>query len=228
MNKRLELISEMIPPGVGFVDVGTDHGYLPVYMAQRGYRGNIIASDLRPAPLATARETALSAGVYDRISFRLCDGLDACAAAEIDTIIAAGMGGDTICGILDRAEWCMDARFLMILQPMTKAEVLRYWLSNNEFEITEERLVFDAGELYQIISARFGGNTRLSDAELFTGQYDLARRNELFDAHLSALICRFERAVSGMDRACAKIGRRALHAEILRQLYEMREGSFKR
>ena len=37
MNKRLELIASIMPHGRGFTDVGTDHGYLPVYMAQHGY-----------------------------------------------------------------------------------------------------------------------------------------------------------------------------------------------
>lgn len=223
MNKRLELIASIMPHGRGFADVGTDHGYLPVYMAQHGYSGKIIASDINEGPLSTAVVSARQAGVEDRICFRLCDGLDGCGSEELDTVVIAGMGGDTICGILDRADWVMSRDILLILQPMTKAEVLRYWLTNNDFAICGEWLIEENGEIYQILSARFGARTPLSDAELFTGKYELAVGNALFPVQLAALIKRFERAAAGMSKAPRMRGRQKLTAEILNGLYEMRD-----
>lgn len=223
MNKRLELIASIMPHGRGFADVGTDHGYLPVYMAQHGYSGKIIASDINEGPLSTAVASARQAGVEDRICFRLCDGLDGCGSEELDTVVIAGMGGDTICGILDRADWVMSRDILLILQPMTKAEVLRYWLTNNDFAICGEWLIEENGEIYQILSARFGARTPLSDAELFTGKYELAVGNALFPVQLAALIKRFERAAAGMSKAPRMRGRQKLTAEILNGLYEMRD-----
>ena len=223
MNKRLELIASILPHGRGFADVGTDHGYLPVYMAQHGYSGKIIASDINEGPLSTAVASARQAGVGDRICFRLCDGLDGCGSEELDTVVIAGMGGDTICGILDRADWVMSHDILLILQPMTKAEVLRYWLTNNDFAICGEWLIEENGEIYQILSARFGARTPLSDAELFTGKYELAVGNALFPVQLAALIKRFERAAAGMSKAPRMRGRQKLTAEILNGLYEMRD-----
>lgn len=223
MNKRLELIASILPHGRGFADVGTDHGYLPVYMAQHGYSGKIIASDINEGPLSTAVASARQAGVEDRICFRLCDGLDGCGSEELDTVVVAGMGGDTICGILDRADWVMSRDILLILQPMTKAEVLRFWLTNNDFAICGEWLIEENGEIYQILSARFGARTPLSDAELFTGKYELAVGNALFPVQLAALIKRFERAAAGMSKAPRMRGRQKLTAEILNGLYEMRD-----
>lgn len=223
MNKRLELIASILQHGRGFADVGTDHGYLPVYMAQHGYSGKIIATDINEGPLSTAVASARQAGVEDRICFRLCDGLDGCGSEELDTVVIAGMGGDTICGILDRADWIMSRDILLILQPMTKAEVLRYWLTNNDFAICGEWLIEENGEIYQILSARFGARTPLSDAELFTGKYELAVGNALFPVQLAALIKRFERAAAGMSKAPRMRGRQKLTAEILNGLYEMRD-----
>ena len=223
MNKRLELIASILPHGRGFADVGTDHGYLPVYMAQHGYSGKIIASDINEGPLSTAVASARQAGVEDRICFRLCDGLDGCGSEELDTVVVAGIGGDTICSILDRADWVMSRDILLILQPMTKAEVLRYWLTNNDFAICGEWLIEENGEIYQILSARFGARTLLSDAELFTGKYELAVGNALFPVQLAALIKRFERAAAGMSKAPRMRGRQKLTAEILNGLYEMRD-----
>ena len=223
MNARLQLIASLIPSGVGFADVGTDHGYLPAYMARKGYTGCIIASDVKPAPLSTAVATAREENVEDKIGFRLCDGLDGIEPSEIDTVVIAGMGGDTISGILDRAEWCMDSRYLLLLQPMTKAEILCYWLVNNEFEIVDEHLLRDNGEIYQVISARFGGKTPLSDAELFAGSYALLHGKELFSPQLERLIRRFQHALDGLDRAKRPMYCRDLYETILSQLYEMKE-----
>lgn len=223
MNARLSLIASLILPGVGFADVGTDHGYLPAYMAQNGYSGRIIASDIKAAPLSTAVATAREAGVEEKISFRLCDGLDAIEPNEVDTLVIAGMGGDTISGILDSTEWCMDSRFTLLLQPMTKSEILRYWLVNNGFEITGEYLLRDGKELYQLISARFGGETCLDDAELFTGSFALLRADVHFPEQLSRLIHRFERAIDGLERAKRPMYCRALYSGILDRLYQMKK-----
>ena len=198
MNKRLETIADMVQNGRGLVDVGTDHGYLPVWLARRGYTGLLFASDINDAPLASARKTAREALVEDRIEFLLRDGLDGCPTEKIDTIVIAGMGGDLICRILDRAEWCLNEAYTLILQPMTKAEVLRYWLVNNGFSLQEERIVRDGGKLYQVILSRYTGNMSLNDAELFAGAYENICAEPLCAEWLDSLILRFEKEERGL------------------------------
>ncbi|MDD6089317.1 MAG: class I SAM-dependent methyltransferase [Clostridiales bacterium] len=222
MNKRLMTIASQIENGKGFADVGTDHGYLPVHMLAAGYTGKIYASDINSAPLQTAVDSAEEAGVSDKIKFLLCDGLALCPPDEIDTIVIAGMGGDTICRILDEAEWCMDGKYKLILQPMTKPEVVRYWLTNNEFEIRSELLAEESGTIYQIIVAVFGGETRLSDAELFAGKWELTNDRQLYLRQLDKLCGRFEKAVSGIDSGETQPVWLSLFRDILSQLEEMR------
>ncbi len=222
MNERIQAIADLIPDGKGFIDVGTDHGYLPVALAERGYPGTILASDIGEEPLDAARRTAAQAGCTDRIRFLLCDGLALCPPDAVDTIVIAGLGGDTIVKILDEAEWCMDQRYTLILQPMTKAEVVRYWLVYNEFEIRCEELVDDAGTLYQILVAVFGGETKLTDAELFAGKAALAKDRELYGRQLALLCARFEQAIRGMERGESRNSPRdRLYREILCHLREM-------
>ena len=190
MNQRLHAIYQLILPSRGMIDVGTDHGYIPVQLAKGGYPGQILASDIREGPLEAAKRSAENAGVVDRIRFLLCDGLEQCPQNAVDTIVIAGMGGDTICGILDRAEWCMSPEYKLILQPMTKQEVLRYWLVNNGFQLDRELLVKDRGILYQILETHFSGeNESLNDAELFVGKYALSCQQPLF-GDLLDLECR--------------------------------------
>lgn len=223
MNKRMQAIVKYMESGRGVIDVGTDHGYFPTWMASHGYKGNIIASDINASPLQKAMETAREAGVEDKIRFQLCDGLDSCPPDLVDTIVIAGMGGELICRILDRAEWCMSKRYKLILQPMTKSEVLRYWLVNNEFEISSEDLILEGGTIYQLLVARFGGITKLSDAELFIGKKELCMDPELYSMQRKKYIKRFEAAIAGMEESSSGsfspvLG---LYREILAQLKEM-------
>ncbi len=199
MNRRLNAILEKIPDGKGIIDVGTDHGYLPAALAKNGYSGNLIASDLREGPLQAARRTAEAEDLSGRIRFLLCDGLSQCDPDAVDTIVIAGLGGDAICRILDQAEWTMDGRYTILLQPMTKAEVLRYWLSNNEYEIIGEDLVEDAGKIYAVLTVRFGRSCTLSDAELFTGRICFLNGHPLFPRFLDEQIARLDKTLSGMQ-----------------------------
>lgn len=222
MNRRLLAIAALVHNGRGIIDVGTDHGYLPAFLAEHGYSGTIFASDIKEGPLNAARRTAAEAGLGEQIRFLLCDGLSCCPPEEIDSIVIAGMGGDTIVKILDDAEWCLDGRYRLILQPMTKAEVLRYWLVNNGFGIESEDLVEDAGTIYQIIAASYGGNTRLNDAELFIGKTSLVNDKALYRRQLETLLVRFDRALAGMRGREAE-ARCRLWRIIQTQLQEMRD-----
>lgn len=223
MKKRLECILQKIPAGTGMIDVGTDHGHLPVALALRGFPGKLYASDIGEGPLATARQHACDAGVEDRITFLCCDGLALCPSEDVDCIVIAGMGGDTICGILDRAEFCMDPRYTLILQPMTRAEVLRYWLVHNDFAITEEDLVEDGGILYSVFCARFGGKTRLNDAELYTGSAALLAGHPLFHRMLEIQQKRFHKVYLALRESGAgdEDGRLQLAQQICAQLEEI-------
>lgn len=222
MNNRLKLIYSHISGSIGVIDVGTDHGYLAVDLAKNGFKGNIIASDINEEPLNNAKHNAFEAGVEDAIQFRLSDGLDCCSPDEVDTIVIAGMGGDTICGILDRAEWCMAPHYKLILQPMTKAEILRYWLVNNGFRITAEERVKENGTIYQIIIAAFSNNSRLTDAELFTGEASL-RTDRYFLEELTLFHSRFTKAAAGMKDSPKKEGLRRIYLSIISELEEMRK-----
>ena len=223
MNNRLQAIYNRIENGIGVIDVGTDHGYIPASLAQAGYTGNIFASDINEGPLASARRSAAEVGAEDRIQFLLSDGLSACKPDKVDTIVIAGMGGDLICRILDYAPWCLSPKYKLILQPMTKAEVLRYWLSYNDFAIEDDVLVED-GNIYQIIVARFGKTKHLSDTEIYTGEFEHIKDSPLSVPFIEQLIKRFEHAVTGLESAGrGQVSRTAIYRDIITGLSKMKE-----
>lgn len=227
MNRRLQAIEALVEDGVGLIDVGTDHGYLPLALAGRGYPGALIAADIGVGPLDAARRNAAEAGLEERIRFLLCDGLALCDPNAVDTVVIAGMGGDTISGILDRAEWILDPRYTLILQPMTRAEVLRYWLTNNGFTILREQLVKDNGTIYALLQARFGGEMKLTDAELYTGAFGLVEGEALWPEFLALQLRRFEKSIAGLAQGERDPGRLRLLQGIYQELKE-REDDAKR
>lgn len=225
MSIRLETIASMIFDGKGVADVGTDHAYLPIMLRQRGYKGKIIATDINEGPLNKARMGLANAGFEDSVELVLCDGLDGCEPDCVDTVVVAGMGGDTITGIIDRAEWTYKPGIKLILQPVTKPEILRYWLVNNSYQITDELLVKENGTVYQIICAEIKEPViEYSDAELYVGKYEKICRSELFEEQIDIHIKRFESAVEGLKNA-KRQGLDAwleINSLVLKELTEMR------
>ena len=200
--KRLDEIYKLINRGKGVADIGTDHGEIPVRLALSDYPGTIFASDIHPLPLETARRKAAEAGVEHRIYFSCSDGLEECKADSVDTIIIAGLGGDTICSVLDRAEWTMSDKVSLILQPMTKGEVLRYWLTCNGYSIEKEQIVREKVNLFRIILARFSDrNTYLTDAELFLGQKNLTEDKSAYADYTQKELKRLIKKIKGMEES---------------------------
>ena len=195
LQPRLQAIAALVPADARLADVGTDHGYLPVHLLLDGRIAFAVASDINEAPLLHARRTAEEYGVSDRISFRLCAGLDGVRRSEADTVVIAGMGGETILGILESAGW--DWRGVMLLlQPMTKAELLRRRLPEHGLRIDAERLVRDKGTIYAILTVRAGRSAAPTGAEAWCGAGLL--RDPLYGDYARARIAKLERAAAGM------------------------------
>lgn len=217
--KRIDEIYRLITPGKGVADIGTDHGEIPVRLALSSYPGKIYASDIHALPLEAARQKAVEAGVEDRIQFSCSDGLDDCEAFSVDTIVIAGMGGDTICSILDRAEWTMSEGISLILQPMTKPEVLRYWLTCNGYNIEKELIVEENKNLFRILLVRFTNlNTFLTDAELYLGQRNLTEDKSAYTEYLIKDINRIKKIIRGMEESSADSPETAFFRQILGEM----------
>ena len=155
LSPRLAMCASLARPGKRMADIGTDHGYLPVYLVAQGVCPTAIAADIRPGPLSRARETVKQAGMDSRISLRLGDGLSPVRPEETDDVAITGMGGETIAAILAAAPWCKDGRYRLILQPMSKPEDLREFLFANGFALETERAVREGNRLYTVIRAAY-------------------------------------------------------------------------
>ncbi len=198
LQPRLQCIAECVPRGARLADVGTDHGYLPVWLLQNGRISHAVASDINAGPLDHARRTAAEHGVSDKMDFRLCAGLDGVRRDEADTVVIAGMGGETIIGILRDAAWDWSG-VTLLLQPMTRVELLRPWLAEHGFCIAAERLVRDKGTIYAVLTVEAGGSATLTGADAWCGAGPT--RDPLYGEYARVRAEKLERAANGLRKA---------------------------
>lgn len=171
LDDRLSAVASLVRNGKRVADIGTDHGYLVAYLVEKGICPSGIAADLRKGPLENARQTVIQQGLCEKIELILSDGLQNIPENACDDIVIAGMGGNLIAEILDKAPWVKNERINIVAQPMTHAEVLRQWFIDNGFVINEEKTATDGKRYYCIISASFSGTVMKHSASyIYTGE----------------------------------------------------------
>ena len=166
LGERLALCASMVRPGTALADVGTDHAYLPVWLAKQGLIAAAVASDVRSGPLERAKRNIEKYGVGHIVNARLSDGLDAILPEEADDVVIAGMGGLMIAEIVRRAAWLKNGGKRLILQPMTREEDLRRSLAEEGFFIVREQAAQEEHRVYTAMLCAYGTDGRPQN-ELF-------------------------------------------------------------
>lgn len=224
LTPRLRAVAELVPAGARLADVGTDHAYLPAYLLSAGRISTAIGTDIRPGPLARAKETAERYGLEERLSLRLCDGLTGVSAHETDALVVAGMGGETILAILEAAPWSLQK--VCILQPMSAVEALRAGLDGLGVSIVKEALVREGETLYLVLyldGTKAVKENALTDAEHYVGTAAAHGDDPLWPEYLAWNRRRAERALAGLAQSKRQEDekRRAYFRRVLDGLEEM-------
>lgn len=150
LSPRLLACAAFVRAGSRIADVGCDHGYLSIYLLKNGTASFSFASDINEGPLQAAVQNANKYGVADKMSFHLSDGLRN-VPREFDTMVCAGMGADTMIHILQQAPWLKSNAYRLILQCQSKTPMLRQYLSQQGWRITEESALKDGRFLYTVM-----------------------------------------------------------------------------
>ena len=150
ISSRLLACAGFVAPGDRVADIGCDHGYLSIHLLTTGKASSVIASDINEGPLQSAVRNAEKYGVRDKIRFFLSDGVRN-IPRDFDTLVCAGMGGDTMIHILESAPWLKSNQYRLVLQCQSKTPMLRRWLSEQGWRITEESVLRDGKFLYTVM-----------------------------------------------------------------------------
>lgn len=206
LDDRLQSAVGYVRRGAVLADVGTDHAYLPVYLAAQGYITRAVASDIGEGPLARARAHIAAYGQEEKIDTLLCDGLAGIERFAPTDIVVFGMGGELIVRILDASMYIKQAGIRLILQPMTHAEIVRTYLSRAGFSVVGERLSRENGKTYQTIAADYtGGPYAIDELHAHIGRFaewsDDADEEALRQAFLRHKMDVLRAVIDGKSRA---------------------------
>jgi tRNA (adenine22-N1)-methyltransferase len=204
LSLRLQTLAGMVTEGNFLVDVGCDHGYLPVYLVSNGKIPGALAMDVRTGPLSRAQEHIRQYGLSDYIETRLSDGLAALHPGEGDTLVIAGMGGFLMERILTDGAALLGNFRELILQPQSDLAHFRHFIRNLGFEIAQEEMVFEDGKYYPMIRVVPAGEADAVEylpVEEAFGKYLLAGKHPVLLQYLKRELVLCERIYENLKNA---------------------------
>lgn len=220
MDKRL-MTCVSLCVGKLVADIGTDHGYLPCYMVKNELCESALACDIASKPLKSAQEHIKEQGLEDKIQTILTNGLEDVPSEGVTDIVIAGMGGEMISSILENCQWVKENRVNLVLQPMTKWDVLRKWLFDNGFEIRSEKACTEGKFVYSVMQAVYIGGKPSYECDmryLFCGRVKAEGEDER--AYIKRQAMRLETMGKGLLNNAEK-------AETANEMLRLAESLFK-
>jgi tRNA (adenine22-N1)-methyltransferase len=183
LNKRLSAVKELIEPCDVLMDVGSDHGFLPLYLLTHTIIKKAIIGDLNHGPLKQAKKNFQNYTNLNAV-FIASDGISA-YLDNLDAVVIAGMGFETIQNILVHDINRFKDIPQIIIQTNTKVDKLRKFLNDNDFTILDELLVKDRKYYYPVMKVKYNQNClALNQKELLFGPILIKKNSDVFKDYL--------------------------------------------
>ncbi len=201
LTDRLLKIASLVSDGKKIADIGTDHGYIPVYLLKEGKVPFAVLADVNKGPLDNAHKEVIKNNLLDKVDLRLGSGIEILEIGEVEEVIIAGMGGILISELLEAKKEVAHNVEKLILQPMQAQEELRYYLLNNGYEILEEVLVREDFRIYEIIVAKYTGKNTIIEDEIYyeVGIKLLENKDSLFNDFIEKKIKTYSSIVNKLE-----------------------------
>lgn len=200
ISPRLKTCCDFIAAGSRVADVGTDHGYLPIYLLQNGLASHVIATDLREKPLEKAKRNSEKFGVSPRMTFFCTPGLRG-VSRDFDTLVCAGMGADTIISVLNEAPWLRNHHYKLVLQCQSSVHDLRHYLWQAGWRIEQEVAARDGKFIYTVMEVTFGDPAALSPGQEYISPALLRFGGEIVEEYIVRCISGLRATVAGIARS---------------------------
>lgn len=184
LSKRLLAVSEMVTSNSRLADIGTDHGYIPIYLIENKRVPRAIAMDVNKGPLNRAKENIEHHGLENYIETRLSDGAAALHSGEVDAVVIAGMGGGLVMKILTEGSGVLKSVKELILQPQSELAFVRRFLQDNNYAVVEENMVLDEGKYYPMMKVVHGKMDYKREIDFKYGRLLLEQKNKCLKSFL--------------------------------------------
>ncbi len=234
LSKRLLAVADLARGSRVLADIGTDHAYLPIYLALHGGLERAVALDVNPGPLRRARENIRAHHLEGRIETRLSDGAAALFPGEADTVVLSGMGGPLAVRILDEGENVFASACAIVLQPQSEIAWVRRQLHARGYCIAREKMVKEEGKYYWAMRAQHGKEAPWQEEEYRYGRQLIRKSDPCLRAYLQKEAASLERILSELEakdtaRARGRAGELRQDLALARNtLSRMREGNIRK
>ena len=194
LSDRLQRISQFVTRGNILADIGTDHGYIPIYLVENGFIPCAYACDVKEGPLERAKEHIKEHSLEDKIQTVKSNGLENLKENQADTILIAGMGGALIIDILSNGIKVLNTAKELIVSPHSEINLVREYLSNIGYEIVEEDMLMDSAKYYVVMKWIKGIQKKeYNTCELLYGPLLLKNKNQTLYKYLNNEKANYER-----------------------------------
>jgi tRNA (adenine22-N1)-methyltransferase len=222
LSDRLNMVAGFVPKGAKLADIGSDHAYLPCFLAKKGLITFAIAGEVVAGPFESARKQVLEEGLSNVIDVRMGDGLDVIVPGEVECITIAGMGGTLIASILEHGKDKLTAVERLVLQPNISAITIRKWLFNNEWELIEEKILEEDGKIYEVLVAEKGDPMKpyqeKMESGLLLGPFLLQKKEEAFKKKWNLEMMNWHRVYDQLAKASGTIETAQKKQELLQKI----------
>ena len=184
LSKRLNAVAGLVTEGASVADIGTDHGYVPIYLVKNKIASKVIAMDINRGPLERAKMHIIGHGLKGQIETRLSDGLKMIKPGEVDGMIAAGMGGALVIKILEDSKEVVDSLEFAVLQPQSELSKVRKYLHDNNLVIVDEDMVEEDGKFYPMMKVVHGEAEKYEEYEYIYGKKLLEKKHPVLQKFL--------------------------------------------
>ncbi len=179
LSKRLQAVANLVTDGMIVADVGTDHGYIPIYLLKMGKCSKAFAMDVNKGPLLRAKEHIKEQGLNEDIETRLSDGVKQLQIGECDAVVIAGMGGALTIKILEEGKAVFKRLKEFVLQPQSELLKVRQYLVENGYRIVAEDMVLDVGKYYPMMRVINAESSEYNIVELRYGKLLLTKKHPI-------------------------------------------------
>ena len=196
INKRLQLVAEYVE-NRRLADIGSDHAYLPIYLAKNNKIDYAVAGEIVEGPHKVSIKNVREEGLVEIIDCRKAAGLDAIELSDnIEVITICGMGGKLIADILEKGREKLANKPNLVLQQ----NFVREKLQELGYEIIAENIIEEDGHIYEIIVAK-PGVMELTEDEINFGKYLMKEKNELFIKKQKQELSKIEYILNQLEKA---------------------------
>ncbi|WP_411683040.1 tRNA (adenine(22)-N(1))-methyltransferase [Clostridium thailandense] len=225
ISLRLKTIASMVDSCECVADIGTDHGYIPIYLVKNDICSKAIASDINKGPVEKAKINVKLEGLENKIQCRLGGGLTTIKSEEVQGIVIAGMGGNLIRDIIeDGIDVFKKAKFA-VLQPVQNPEVLREYIYTKGYKIIDEELCIEDNKLYEIVKICYDRKTEDIDSIYYEiGKTLIEKRHALANRYIEMKIERYIKILENITEESESAKNRKLEVKSkIEKLEEMLE-----